>query len=51
MIPEAIFSAQPKELHFKCDRKVLAGIVAYALPLTKELVSNSSDGQRHFDLI
>ena len=42
-------SAQPIKVEFKFV--VPAGIYGYALVLTNKLVSISSDGQRHFDLI
>ena len=44
-------SAQPIKKEIKFDGVVGAGIYGYALVLTNKLVSISSDGQRHFDLI
>ena len=44
-------SAQPINIEFKFDGVVPAGIYGYALVLTNNLISISSDGQRHFDLI
>ena len=44
-------SAQPIKVEFKYSGNVDAGIYGYALVLTNRLVSISSDGQRHFDLI
>ena len=44
-------SAQPIEVEFKFDRIVPAGICGYALVLKNTLISISSDGQRHFDLV
>ena len=44
-------SAQPIKVEFEFSEKIPAGIYGYALVLTKKLVSISSDGQRHFDLI
>ena len=44
-------SAQPIKIEFKFSEKIPAGIYGYTLVLTKRLVSISSDGQRHFDLI
>ena len=44
-------SAQPIKEEFKFDGIMPAGIYGYALVLTNKLVSISSDGQRHFDLI
>ena len=35
----------------KCSENIPAGIFGYALVLTKEVVSKSSDRQRHFDLL
>ena len=46
-----IESAQPIKVEFKFDRVVPNDINGYALVLTNKLVSISSDGQRHFDLI
>ena len=42
-------SAQPTKVEFNFSESVPAGIHGYALVLTNELVSISSDGQRHFD--
>ena len=44
-------SAQPIKVEFKFDGVISAGIYGYALVLTNRLISISSDGQRHFDLI
>ena len=44
-------SAQPIRVEFKFDGVIPAGIYGYALVLTNKLISISSDGQRHFDLI
>ena len=44
-------SAQPIKVEFKFEGFITAGIYGYALVLTKKLISISSDGQRHFDLI
>ena len=44
-------SAQPIKVEFKFNNVVPAGIYGYALVLTNKLISISSDGQRHFDLI
>ena len=44
-------SAQPNKLEFKFSEDVPAGIYGYALVLTSDLISISSYGQRHFDLI
>ena len=44
-------SAQPIKVEFKFDGVVPNDINGYALVLTNKLVSISSDGQRHFDLI
>ena len=43
--------AQPYELEFKFDGVVSKDIHGYSLVLTNKMVSVSSDGQRHFDLI
>ena len=43
--------AQPMKVEFKFDGVISAGIYGYALVLTNKLVSISSDGERHFDLI
>ena len=45
-------ASQPIRLEFKFDAAIdVATFVAYALVLTPKLISISSDGQRHFDLI
>ena len=44
-------SAQPKKVEINLSENIPAGIHGYALVLTNKLVSKSSDGQRHFDLI
>ena len=44
-------SARPIEVEFKFSENILAGIHGYALVLTNRLLSMSSDGQRHFDLV
>ena len=44
-------SAQPIKVEFKFSENLIAGIYGYALVSTNRLVSISSDGQRHFDLI
>ena len=44
-------NSQPIKVEFKFDGVVPNDINAYALVLTNKLVSISSDGQRHFDLI
>ena len=44
-------SAQPIKAEFRFEVVVPAVIYGYALMLTNRLVSISSDGQRHFDLI
>ena len=44
-------SAQPIKVEFKFNGAVPAGIYGYALVLTNKILSISSDGQRHFDLI
>ena len=43
-------SALPIKLKFKFDgcEPVPAGVVAYALFITKKVLSGSSDGQKHF---
>ena len=46
-----IEKAQPIKVEFKFSENVPAGIYGYALLVTNNLVSISSDGQRHFDLI
>ena len=42
-------SSQPIKVEFKFDGVVPAGIYGYALVLTNEVISISSDGQRMFD--
>ena len=44
-------NSQPIEVEFKFEGVVPNDINGYALVLTNKLVSISSDGQRHFDLI
>ena len=44
-------NSQPIKVEFKFDGVVPNNINGYALVLTNKLVSISSDGQRHFDLI
>ena len=44
-------SAQLRKVEFKFDGIVPAVVYGYALVITKKLVSISSDGHRHFDLI
>ena len=44
-------NAQPIKVKFKFDGVVPNDINGYALVLTNKIVSISSDGQRHFDLI
>ena len=45
-------ASQPIRLEFKFNAAiVVANFVAYALVLTPKLISISSDGQKHFDLI
>ena len=44
-------SAQPIKVEFNFFENFPAGIYGYAVVLTKKLVSISSDGQCHFDLI
>ena len=44
-------ASQPIKVEFKFDGVVPNNINGYALVLTNKLVSISSDGQRHFDLI
>ena len=47
-----IIASQPIRLEFKFNAAIdVANFVAYALVLTPKLISISSDGQRHFDLI
>ena len=43
-------SSQPIKVEFKFDGVIPAGIYGYALVLTNELISISSDGHRMFDL-
>ena len=45
-------ASQPIRLEFKFNAAFgVADYIAYALVLTPKLISISSDGQRHFDLI
>ena len=44
-------SAQPIKVEFIFSGKIPAGMYGYALVLTNKLVSKSSDGHCHFDLI
>ena len=44
-------SAQPIKIEFKFDGVIPTGIYGYALVLTNKLISITSDGQRHFDLL
>ena len=45
-------ASQPMRLEFKFNAAIdVADYIAYALVLTPKLISISSDGQRHFDLI
>ena len=44
-------NSQPIKVEFKFDGIVANDINGYALVLTNKLVSISSDGQRHFDLV
>ena len=44
-------ASQPIKVEFKFDGVVLKDVNGYALVLTNQLVSISSDGSRHFDLI
>ena len=47
-----IIASQPIRLEFKFNAAIdVADYIAYALVLTPKLISISSDGQRHFDLI
>ena len=46
-----IESAQPIKVQFLLSANIPAGIYGYALVLTNKLVSISSDGPRHFDLM
>ena len=43
--------SQPMKVEFKFDRVIPARTYGYALVLTNKLISISSVGQRHFDLI
>ena len=49
--PKNLEPAQRKEVEFKLSEYVPAGICGFALVLTNKLVSISSVGQCHFDLI
>ena len=44
-------ASQPIKIEFKFDGLVPDNVNGYALVLTNKLISISSDGQRHFDLI
>ena len=45
-------ASQPIRLEFKFNAAIdVADFIAYALVLTPKLISISSDGQRHFDLL
>ena len=44
-------SAQPFKIEIKFYDNIPGGIYGYALMLTNKLVSISSGGQRHFDII
>ena len=44
-------NSQPVKVEFKFSENINAGIYGYALVLTNKVISISSDGQRHFDLI
>ena len=45
-------ASQPIRLEFKFNTAIdVADYIAYALVLTPKLISISSDGQRHFDLL
>ena len=44
-------SAQPIKLEFKFDGVIPAGIYGCASVLTNKLISISSNGQRHFDIL
>ena len=44
-------NAQPIKVEFKFSANIPAGIHGYASILTKRLVSISSDGEHHFDLL
>ena len=50
-ILENFESSHPIKVEFKFDGVIPAGIYGYALFLTNRIISISSDGQRHFDLI
>ena len=43
--------AQSIKVEFEFSEIVAAGIYGYALVLTNKIISTSSDGQCHFDLI
>ena len=49
--PKTLVSAHSIKVEFKVSGNVSAGNYGYALVLTNKLVSISTDGQRHFDLI
>ena len=44
-------ASQPIKVEFKFNAVVPNDVNGYALVLTNKLVSISSDGQRHFDLL
>ena len=44
-------ASQPNEVTFKFDGVVPNDINGYVFALTNKMISISSDGQRHFDLI
>ena len=44
-------SGQPIKVEFRFSENIPAGIYGYALVLTNKMVSLSSNGQKHFDLI
>ena len=44
-------SAQPIEREFKFSKNNPSGIYGYALSLTNKMVSKTSDGHSHFELI
>ena len=44
-------ASQPIKVEFKFDGLLPNNVNGYGLVLTKKIVSKSSDGQRHFDLI
>ena len=48
---KSLESSQPNKIEIKFFENLPAGIYGFALVLTNKLVSMSSDGQRHFDLI